>query len=182
MLWNTYICILYLFHLTLLSSPALFFAARWQKQELLNNFPVWSFSALVLTSETHSHLNIHKSNNPLLHNPQGLSTFYLWKTHEHLSSNISNLTTNTKQKPAIQLFQLTINKIVLRKRNASASTSYVNLKYNSSSTTAIQPSARQQQRQTPKSCTFCKWHFQTQFDWDTEHFQELHFWGIIWNQ
>lgn len=32
------------------------------------------------------------------------------KTHERLSSNISNLTANTKQNPAIQLLQLTINK------------------------------------------------------------------------
>jgi len=32
-----------------------------------------------------------------------------------LSNDISNPNTSTKQKPAIQLFRLTINKIVLRK-------------------------------------------------------------------
>lgn len=143
---NMYICVLHIFHLTLLSSPALFFAPQWPKQ-LLSNFPGWSFSVLVLSTETHSHLSIHKPYNPLPRNPQGLSTFYLWKTH--FSSNISNLTTNTKQNPAIQLFQLTINKIVQRKRNASASTSCINLECHPSSTTGTQPSARESESQTP---------------------------------
>lgn len=69
------------------------------KPELLNNFPVWSFSALVLTPE----LNTQPAEYPQIQQPTR-TEHVLPVEHTRAFTKIAKLNTNAKQKLAIQLF------------------------------------------------------------------------------